>query len=303
MAKLRRTAITNTPVLQNLNASAVQLNRFFKDLPGFSNSSIPAIKSLGQASVTGRQAVIAARPTITDLNKFAKPTPELAQNLNIVLHDLDTQSRAVEPDPRSPGGKGFSGLQALLGYVFNTALAINTYGPYGHVLAVDAFYSHECSPYQSPASLAMFLKQNGPSQRSCYAFLGPNQPGVTTTDPSDPSAPVPDPGGAPPGQKGAATSASQLTAAMVQAANKSGQARTALAATPSSSSNSSNPSSASSSAATPSSAAGSTQTIGQVISGTGMVHTKTTNSSNNGASSSAPSSNQAKTLLNYLLAP
>jgi hypothetical protein len=34
-----------------------------------------------------------------------------------------------------------------------------------------------------------------------------------------------------------------------------------------------------------------------------MVHTKTTNSSNNGASSSAPSSNQAKTLLNYLLAP
>jgi hypothetical protein len=33
-----------------------------------------------------------------------------------------------------------------------------------------------------------------------------------------------------------------------------------------------------------------------------MVHTKTTNSGSN-AGSSAPSTNQAKTLLNYLLAP
>ena len=46
----------------------------------------------------------------------------------------------MEPDPRSPGGKGFTGLQALLGYVFNQTLAINYYGPLGHMLGVDAFY-------------------------------------------------------------------------------------------------------------------------------------------------------------------
>jgi virulence factor Mce-like protein len=305
MAKLGRTATTNTPVLQNLNASATQLHRFFKDLPGFSHSSLPAIHSLGQASVTGRKAVIAARPTITDLNQFAKPTPELANNLNIVLHDLDTQSRAVEADPRSPGGKGFSGLQALLGYVFNTALSINTYGPYGHVLAVDAFYSKQCSPYQSPASLALYLKQYGASQRNCYAFLGPNQPGVTTTDPSNPSAPVPDPGGAPPGQKGASTSASRLSASMVMAGR---QANTASPSSSSSSTSAATPSATStsastSSATTPSPTSSPGQTIGQVVSGTGMVHTKTTNASNNAGSSSTPSTNQAKALLNYLLAP
>jgi virulence factor Mce-like protein len=307
MAKLGRTVTTNTPVLQNLNASATQLNRFFTDLPGFSHSSIPAIKSLGQASVTGRKAVIAARPTITDLNRFAKPTPELAQNLNVVLHDLDTQNRAVEADPRSPGGKGFSGLQALLGYVYNQTLSINTYGPYGHVLAVDGFFSKQCSPYQSPASLALYLKQYGASQRNCYAWLGPNQPGVSTPDPSNPGAPIPDPGGAPPGQKGIPTSASRLSAAMVTANNNSAQARSAA---PSSSATATSASSTSSSSTT-ASPAGSTpstgapqQTIGQVISGTGMVHKKTTSATNNSGSGSTPaSSNQAQALLNYLLAP
>ena len=177
MVKLEQTAVANTPVLNNLNTASGQLNRLFTDLPKFSTSARPAIKSLGKASVTGRTAVIAAKPTITDLNAFAKPTPELANNLSIVLHDLDTQSRAVEKDPRSPGGKGFSGIQALLGYVFNQALAINTYGPFGHVLAVDAFFSKECSPYQSPASLAMSLAANGTGCAPVLQLAGPQPAG------------------------------------------------------------------------------------------------------------------------------
>ncbi|MEO6859494.1 MAG: MlaD family protein [Solirubrobacteraceae bacterium] len=306
MAKLGRTVTTTTPVLQNLNASAGQLDRFFTDLPAFSRSSRPALKSLGQASITGRKAVINARPTITALNQFAKPTPELAGNLSIVLHDLDTQSRAVEPDPRSPGGKGFSGLQALLGYVFNTALAINTYGPYGHVLAVDGFYSKQCSPYQSPASLALYLKQYGASQRNCYAWLGPNQPGVSTPDPSNPGAPIPDPGGAPPGQKGVATSASRLTASMVMANNKSAQPAAGSTSSPSSSSTTlaattSSPTGIGSSSTTSGSAP--QGTIGQIVSGTGMVHRTKSSTASSGSGSSAPSTSQAQTLLNYLLAP
>ena len=158
----------------------------------------------------------AAAPTVKDLNAFAKPTPELAGNLAIVLHDLDDPSRAVERDPRSPGGNGFTGLQALLGYVFNQTLAINTYGPEGHILAVDAFVNPMCTPYATPATIALALKQYGSAYRQCYSWLGPNQPGVNETDPSDPSAPVPDPGGAPPGESGPSTSASRLTAAEVE---------------------------------------------------------------------------------------
>jgi virulence factor Mce-like protein len=229
MAQLGTTVTTNEPVLQHLNQASSQIDRLLTDLPAFSKSARPAIRSLGQASVTGKAAVTAAAPTVKDLNAFAKPTPELAGNLATVLHDLDDPSRAVEPDPRSPGGKGFTGLQALLGYVFNQTLAINTFGPEGHILAVDAFFSPMCSNYATPATIALAIKQYGSSYRQCYSWLGPNQPGVNETDPSNPSAPVPDPGGSPPGQSGPSTSASRLSAAMVDSAinaNKQQSAQT-----------------------------------------------------------------------------
>ena len=132
-----------------------------------------------------------------------------------MLHDLDDRSRAVEPDSRSPGGKGYTGLEALLQYVFNQTLAINTFGPFGHLLAVDSFVDPECSPYATPATVALSLKQYGPSYRQCYAWLGPNQPGVNETDPSNPKACVPDPGGAPPGQRGPKTTACKLTVSAI----------------------------------------------------------------------------------------
>jgi virulence factor Mce-like protein len=216
MAQLGTTATTYEPVLSNLDEASGELDRLLTNLPPFSRSAKPAIRSLGRASVTGKQAVQAALPTVAALNRFAQPTPELAKNLSIVLPDLDTQSRAVERDPRSPGGRGFSGLQALLGYVFNQALAINTFGPFGHLLTVDAFFSKMCSPYATPATVTMALKAFGPKYRQCYSWLGPSQPGVNETDPTDPSARVPDPGGAPPGERGPATSAAKLTVADVR---------------------------------------------------------------------------------------
>jgi hypothetical protein len=183
-------------------------------------------------SKTGKPAVIAAQPTVKDLRNFTGSStcqkhdrglnkagatkgfistclPELAQNLAITLQWLDSRSHAVEPDARSPnGGRGYSGLEGLLQYVFNQANAINTFSTYGHELAVDAFANKTCSPYADPQSIANNLASyqqsggnlnsfNAQNPRSCYAFLGPNQPGVTTTDPSNPKACVPDPGGYP----------------------------------------------------------------------------------------------------------
>jgi ABC-type transporter Mla subunit MlaD len=218
MAKLGAAADANTPSLQNLNAASGQLHTLFTNLAscsqphndhqcGFASASLPALQSLGQASVTGKTAVQAATPTVALLNKFARPTPELAQNLAIVLADLDSRSRAVEPDPRSPGGQGFTGLEALLQYVFNQEMAIDTFSKFGHLLAVDAFQSPMCSPYASPGTVAANLKQYGPAYRQCYSWLGPNQPGVNETDPSNPAGCVPDPGGAPPGEPGPKTTA------------------------------------------------------------------------------------------------
>ena len=337
MAQLGTTVTTNEPVLQHLNQASSQIDRFLTDLPAFSRSARPAIKSLGQASVTGKAAVTAATPTVRDLNAFAKPTPELAGNLAVVLHDLDDPSRAVESDPRSPGGKGFTGLQALLGYVFNQTLAINTFGSEGHMLAVDAFFSPTCSNYATPATIALALKQYGPAYRQCYSWLGPNQPGVNETDPSNPSAPVPDPGGSPPGQSGPTTSASRLSAAMVQSAinankqqavkakskktKKKGKAKgnanangTPTQTTPSPASGGASGSGAGASGSggsTPPASVG--QTIGQVLQSTvgggpapsvptPTVSTPTPTAPSPSGSSSSPGGT-AQQLLNYLLSP
>jgi virulence factor Mce-like protein len=338
MAKLGSAATANTPVLQNLNAASRQLHTLFTNLAscssphtgndcGFANASLPALQSLGQASITGKQAVQAATPTVSLLNQFSKPTPELAQNLAIVLADLDTQNRAVEPDPRSPGGKGFSGVEALLQYAFNQSLTINTVGTFGHMLAVDAFANPMCTPYATPGTAATSLKEYGSAYRQCYSWYGPNQPGVNETDPSDPNGCVPDPGGSPPGEPGPKTTAAACPAQLLSTAPPN----LSLKANAKKSASSSGAGSGSSSASSPGSPIPSVTTpgittprttttpnlqgvLGQVTQGITGATTPTTPTvpttpvtptpeSNNAAPSGTPTAQQAQQLLNYLLAP
>ena len=145
----------------------------------------------GEADGHGAEPALPRRP------------PTFAQNLAIVTHVLDDRKYAVEKNSRSPGGQGYTGLEALLQFVFNLAGATNYYGPFGHELGVDAFViSGMCTPYATQGTIESNLKLFGPAARSCYAWLGPNQPGVNETDPTNPTGCVPDPGGAPPGETG-----------------------------------------------------------------------------------------------------
>jgi phospholipid/cholesterol/gamma-HCH transport system substrate-binding protein len=316
MAQLGQATDANTPALQNLHTAAGELNRLFTDLPGFSRSALPAIRSLGQASVTGRSAVNAAGPTIRDLNSFARTTPELAQNLNIVLKDLDNRGRAVEADSRSPGGQGYTGIEAVLQYVFNQAVAINTYGSFSHLLAVDLFADPQCTPYATPATIALSLQRYGATYRHCYAWLGPNQPGVNVPDPSNPRACVPDPGGAPPGKPGPAVTACKLSAADVKAAADSAKAvQMAKAATTTRASGTPVSTTVGGSGASSTAPSGN-GSLGTLLSnligglGTGGSSSSSGAGAASGSTGSQTSSgggqggsSQTKQLLNYLLAP
>ena len=303
MAKLSAAAVANEPVLGNLNQASGQVHTLLTNLApcaqphlgnqcGFADAARPALVSLGQAAATGIPAMIAAKPTVYRLNQFAQPTPELAQNLAIVLQDLDSQNRAVEPDRRSPAGEGFSGLQALLQYAFDQSLAINAFSQFSHLLTVDAFIDPRCAPYATPQSVANALAQYGPSYRQCYAWLGPNQPGINETDPSNPGGCVPDPGGAPPGRTGAKTTACKLApkaAGALAGADRPGgiRAPTSTLAMDPGSSSSAPPARSGSPPASSASARGVPKSSGS-----------------SPAMSSPPSpDNQAKQLLNYLLAP
>jgi virulence factor Mce-like protein len=183
MAKLGDAADAQTPALEDLNASATELAELLERLPEFSDASRTGFKSLAELSRDGRPAMRAAKPTIAQLNEFATDTPELGNNLSIVLNHLDDRKFAVEKDPRSPGGKGYTGMEALLQYVYDQTMAINAFDSNGYMLKVNLFLS-ECSDYQSLASLKEKLKEDPGFYGRCAAILGPNQPGITQGDPS-----------------------------------------------------------------------------------------------------------------------
>jgi hypothetical protein len=183
MAKLGAATDAQTPALADLNASADQLATLLENLPEFADASRTGFKSLAELSRDGRPALRSARPTVDLLNQFSTNTPELANNLAIVLKDLGDRNRAVERDPRSPGGKGYTGMEALLQYVFDQTMAINAFDSNGYMLKVDLFIS-ECSDYQNLQSLKEKLKTDPQFYARCAAILGPHQPGITQRDPS-----------------------------------------------------------------------------------------------------------------------
>ncbi len=183
MAQLGEAADAHSPALADLNQSAGQLATLLEQLPEFADSSRTSFKSLAELSEEGRPAMRAAKPTIAELNKAATDMPELGNNLSIVAGHLHDRDFAVEKDPRSPGGKGYTGFEALLQYVFDQTMAINTFDSNGYMLKVNLFYS-ECSHYQNLNSLKEKLKEDPGFYARCAAILGPNQPGITQGDPS-----------------------------------------------------------------------------------------------------------------------
>jgi virulence factor Mce-like protein len=184
MAELGATADASTPYLRDLNASAGQLTRFLDDLGPFAESTRVNVRTLAKTADKARPAIESAKPTVAELTKTTEHAPELANNLAIVLKDLDDRSRAVEKDKRSPGGQGYTGFEAVLQYIFEQMQAINIYDENGHILKVNLSAS-ECSDYQNADSVKRKEKEERGFLSRCLAALGPNQPGVTTADPSD----------------------------------------------------------------------------------------------------------------------
>jgi ABC-type transporter Mla subunit MlaD len=193
MAELGATADASVPYLRDLNASAGQLNRFIENLGPFAESSRVNVRTLADTADVARPAIRTARPTVAELNKATVKVPELANNLEFVLHDLDDRGRAVEKDKRSPGGQGYTGFEAFLSYVFDQMMAINVFDENGHILKVNLSVS-ECSDYQNADSLRRQEKMHPGFTKRCLAALGPNQPGVTTPDPTDTGVDDPGPG-------------------------------------------------------------------------------------------------------------
>jgi virulence factor Mce-like protein len=171
-----------TPALRDLRASAPRLTTLLQRLGPFAEAADPAVEALGDASQKGTRAVGPARKTVAKARTLGRTAKDPATNLRYVLEHLDDRNNAVEPSPVSPGGRGFTGLEALLRYPFVQSQALNLFDSRGYTLKINALVN-ECSGYTNAES----AREDEARTKRCNAWLGPNQPGITTPDPSGPA--------------------------------------------------------------------------------------------------------------------
>ncbi len=179
LADLGTAAREQTPALTDLGESADDLTSFLNRLGPFTESATPAIDSLGEASKAGRTAARAARPTVAELRELTRKSPELATNLAVTLEHLADRKNAVEKAPWSPGGQGFTGLEAILQYPFVQSQAINIFDKRGYILKLNALVN-ECTQYTN----AKTARDKADRTQRCSQALGPTQPGITSPDPT-----------------------------------------------------------------------------------------------------------------------
>ncbi len=185
MRALGTAAGEQAPALRTLAANSARLQTFLGALGDFSMASRPSVKTLAAAARQGRPAVLAAGPQVRRLNRAVKPLPELAGNAAPTFEALDDPARAVEKDPRSPrNGAGYTGLEALLRYIWAQGQATNIYDGEGHILKVSAFIDAVCAFYADAAAAKK------PDHDRCAATLGPTRPGINTPDPTATAQPA-----------------------------------------------------------------------------------------------------------------
>ena len=189
MTRLEATASEQIPTLKRLERGGPRLRAFLAQLGPFSQASRPSIKALGEASLVGRRAVTVSLDEVRQLRELAEDAPELAKPLRQFLQSIDDRSRSVDNDPgakeTSPPapdktaykeGQGFTGMEALINYIYWQTLGINAFDEVSKILRIAAF-TGPCAPYNADPTPAQ-LKECGPN-------IGPTQPGINTVDPTE----------------------------------------------------------------------------------------------------------------------
>jgi phospholipid/cholesterol/gamma-HCH transport system substrate-binding protein len=193
MAQLGELADEQTPLLRQVRQTTPQLKQFFADLGPFSEASRPSIRSLGQASKIGNKAFKESRDEIGELAAIGNNAPSASKQTRQFFQSFDDRNRSIEPDPRAKesappapdptaykDGQGFTGFESILNYTYWQSLALNPFDQIGHLLRVALFVG-PCSAFQTgPVD-----ESNKDLFSKCNSWLGPNQPGVTTPDPTD----------------------------------------------------------------------------------------------------------------------
>ncbi len=133
--------------------------------------------------MAGTRAAGPARSTVAKARRLGELAKDPATNLRFALEHIDDPKNAVEPSAVAPRPSGFSGLEAFLRYPYTQSQAINLFDDRGYTLKLNILVN-ECTGYTT----ARGARANPGRTERCNSWLGPNQPGITTPDPSPATA-------------------------------------------------------------------------------------------------------------------
>ena len=194
LAQLDATASEQIPFLRRMHAAAPDFYRLLKALEPFSNASRRSTRALGEAAVVGQKALSESKEEIAELRELSEDAPRLAKPLRQFLQTIDDRKRSVEDDPlheqlappapdktAAQDGEGFTGMEALLNYVYWQTLGINGFDRVSHFLRIVVL-RNDCSAYQ-----------NAPDEHLiefCSTGVGPYQPCIETQVPGKAEGPT-----------------------------------------------------------------------------------------------------------------
>jgi len=125
-----------TPVLGDLRTASPDLARFFGELGPFSEASIPAVTTLGDAADVGTPALQRSRPLIRKLGSFAQDMGPVSKNLDDLTANLDETG----------------GIERAMDFLFYSTIAVNGFDGISHYLRAG-LVTNLCSSYAiTPAS-------------------------------------------------------------------------------------------------------------------------------------------------------
>ena len=180
LAQLDATANEQIPFLRRMRSAAPAFHRLLVALEGFSNVSRGSTRALGEMAVVGRRALAESKEEIAELRELSEDAGRLAKPLRQFLQTIDNRKRSVENDPlhkelappapdktAAQDGEGFTGMEALMNYVYWQVLGVNGFDQVSHFLRIVVL-RNDCSTYQNNPTVDLIER--------CSTGVGPYQP-------------------------------------------------------------------------------------------------------------------------------
>jgi ABC-type transporter Mla subunit MlaD len=194
LAQLDATATEQIPFLRRMHAAAPDFHRLLVALEHFSNASRGSTRALGEMAVVGNKALTESAEEIAELRELSEDAPRLAKPLRQFLQTIDDRERSVDDDPlhaslappapdktAAQEGEGFTGMEALLNYVYWQTLGINGFDQLSHFLRI-VLLRNDCSAYQNAPTAALI--------ELCSTGVGPYQPCIAEQVPGKAEGPT-----------------------------------------------------------------------------------------------------------------